>query len=152
MAAYPTRGARLPIVVAAALVAGAVLWPFPASAACGGGPSAVNVYKECVPTGSGGKPTSSSRSTHPTLSPQATKALEHAGKDRRRLAGLLQGYGATHLSEPGGSNTAAAEPGAVESAFDLDSGPTALLIVLAGTAALLLGGSGLRAWRYRHHT
>jgi hypothetical protein len=41
-------------------------------------------------------------------------------------------------------------PSALGSAFDLGSGPTALLIVLAGTAFLLLGGSGLHFWRRSH--
>lgn len=173
IATYPTRGVYLPrrylsrwlllpIVVAATLVAGAVLWVPPASFACSGGPSAVNVYKECVPTGHGSKPTSgatssgratsSAGSTQPAVSPQAAKALKHAGKDRTRLARLLEAYGTTHLPAPTSSNTAAAEPGALASAFDLGSGPTALLTVLAGTAVLLLGGSGLRLWRQQHHT
>ena len=44
--------------LAAGLVAGACLVaPSAALAGCGGGPSAQNVYKECVPTGGGGKPT-----------------------------------------------------------------------------------------------
>ena len=40
-------------------------------------------------------------------------------------------------------------PTAVGSAFDLSSGPTALLVVLAGTALLLVAGSGMRVWRTR---
>ena len=79
----------------AALVAGAVLAGPSAALACNGGPSAVNVYKECLPTGGGGKSTSGS-ATHPghtntsssssvPISGQAARALKRAGKDRRVL-------------------------------------------------------------------
>jgi hypothetical protein len=49
-----------------------------------------------------------------------------------------------------GPTSATSAPSALGSAFDLGSGPTALLIVLAGTAFLLLGGSGLHFWRRSH--
>jgi len=147
-------------LVLAAIIAGAVLWAPTTAFACSGSASAVNVYKECVPTGGGSKPTSggksggqgtsSNGSAQPTVSPQAAKALKHAGNDRRRLAHLLRAYGTTRLPAPSSSTTAATEPTALGSAFDLGSGPTALLIVLAGTAVLLLGGSGVRVWRHRH--
>jgi hypothetical protein len=48
------------------------------------------------------------------------------------------------------SSSAAGAPSALGSAFDLGSGPTALLAALAGTAVLLLAASGLRVWRHRH--
>jgi hypothetical protein len=142
----------------AVLVAGTVLWAPAAAFACSGGPSAENVYKECVPTGSGSKPTSSggsgtssSGSTQPAVSAPVAKALKHTSKqDRRRLAHLLGAYGTTRLQAPSSPTAAATEPSAIGSAFDLGSGPTALLIVLAGTAVLLLGGSGVRVWRHRH--
>lgn len=146
----------------AVIVASAVLWSPTAAFACGGGPSAENVYKECVPTGSGSKPASSgthnsgsganSGSTQPAVSAQTAKALRHTSKqNRRRLAHLLGDYGTTRLNAPN-TPTAATEPSALGSAFDLGSGPTALLIVLAGTAVLLLGGSGVRVWRQRHRS
>jgi hypothetical protein len=146
----------------AVLVAGTVLWAPATAFACSGGPSAENVYKECVPTGSGSKPTSSSThhsqsstsssgSTQSTVSPVTAKALKHTSKqDRRRLAHLLGAYGTTRLHAPSNPTAAATEPSAIGSAFDLGSGPTALLIVLAGTAVLLLGGSGVRVWRHRN--
>jgi hypothetical protein len=144
------------------LAAGVLFWSPAAAFACSGGPSAVNVYKECVPTGSESKPTSGAKSsghatsspgsTYPAVSPQAAKALEHAGKDRRRLAHLLGAYGTNRLPAASNSNTAATEPSALGSAFDLSSAPTALLITLAGTAVLLLIGSGLRVSRHRHRT
>jgi hypothetical protein len=158
-----------------ALLAGA-----PAALACNGGTSAVNVYSECLPTGGGSKPTahhtktrsskgsrsggptsSSPTSSGPTTAP-ATKpkpplskhtahALKNAGQDRRVLSALVHGYGPTTLraNEP---ISAAAAPTALGSAFDLGSGPTALLIILAGTALLMLGGSGLRTWRDRNNS
>lgn len=150
------RGNRL--AVAALVVAGVVLVAPAAALACGGGPSAVNVYKECLPSGGGGGsggPTSqgpsspnSGNGSSPPVSSRTLQALAHAGKDKSALTALVEGYGlqrqlhAVHASE-------AAAPSALGSAFDLGSGPTVLLIVLAGTAALLLGGSGLRGWRSR---
>jgi hypothetical protein len=117
----------------------------------------VNVYKECLPSGGGGKPSSSptqvSHSSAKTPAPISTKtalALKHAGKDRRVLAALIHGYNLhRHIQSPSASSLTAA-PTALGSAFDLGSGPTALLIVLAGTAVLLLTGSGMRVWRSRH--
>ena len=144
----------------AAIVAGVVFWSPVTAYACSGGPSAVNVYKECVPNGSGSKPTSgggngggqSGGSTQSTVPSKTAAALRHTDKkDRRRLAHLLRAYGTTRLPEPTSSDAAATEPSAIGSAFDLGSGPTVLLIVLAGTAVVLLAGSGLRVWRQRHH-
>ena len=155
--------------LAAALVTGIVL-AAPATAlasGCGGGPSAVNVYKECLPSGGGGKPAGggkptgagsskhastghagSNSTTHVVVSGPAARAIRHAGKDRRALAGLLKGSVHETLVGSGISGGANA-PSAVGSAFDLGSGPTALLIALAATAALILGGSGVRVWRHR---
>jgi hypothetical protein len=141
----------------AVIVASAVLWSPAAAFACGGGPSAGNVYSECVPTGSGSKSASSGAhnsgsgtgSAQSPVSAQTAKALQHTSKqNRRRLAHLLGAYGTTRLHAPS-NPTAATEPSALGSAFDLGSGPTVLLIVLAGTAVLLLGGSGVRVWRHR---
>ena len=82
--------------------------------------------------------------------PTQTKAkLKKAGRDGTSLKNLLKGYGAARFLQSH-SPAAATEPTAVSSAFDLGSGPTALLIILAGTAVLLLGGSGMRVWRQRH--
>jgi hypothetical protein len=141
-------------LLAAAAVAVAVLVvPSTALASgCNGGPSARQVYRECLPNGGGGKPTSGGTPTNggqTSVSPQMTKALEKAGKDRKSLQQLVKAYGLRrHLQSS--HATAATEPTAIGSAFDLGSGPTALLIILAGTAVLLLGGSGMRVWRSRH--
>lgn len=160
-------------LLAAAVVVGAVLVVPPvASAGCNGGVSAVNVYKECVPTGGGGKATgsrrtgkhssttttssstsntSSSSSSPPVhISARTAKALKKAGKDAKPLSALIKGYGAARYLQ-GHSNGPATQPTAIGSAFDLGSGPTVLLIVLAGTAVVLLGGSGLRFARNRRH-
>lgn len=145
----------------AVLVAGTVLWAPAAAFACSGGPSAENVYKECVPTGSGSKPTSGGHSgsstnstgstpTQSTVSPATVKVLKHVSKQNRRHLAHLLGLGTTRLHAPSTPTATATEPSALGSAFDLGSGPTALLIVLAGTAVLLLGGSGVRVWRHRN--
>jgi hypothetical protein len=134
--------------------------PPAAMADCSGKPSAVNVYKECLPSGGGGKPTSgqptsgthtsggTTGSTPAPISKQTAKKLKKAGKDGQSLSNLVKGYGARRLLQSSDS-TPATEPTAVGSAFDLGSGPTALLIVLAGTAVLLLAATGYRGVRQR---
>jgi hypothetical protein len=146
-------------LLAAAVVVGAVLIVPSAALAdgCGGGPSAQNVYTECLPSGGGGKPTSSGhknggtqRSTGVTSVPvpkQTAKALKKAGDDGKSLSELLRGYGSVRLLQSSHSPTS--EPTAIGSAFDLGSGPTVLLIVLAGTAVLLLAATGFRFARHR---
>jgi hypothetical protein len=147
-------------ILAAAVVAGAVFVLPPAALAdCGGNPSAVNVYKECLSSGGGGKTTSGSHGSHSTsggstgstsvhISKQTAKALKKAGTDGQSLSNLVKGYGGARVLQSS-SSAPATEPTAVGSAFDLGSGPTALLIVLAGTAILLLAASGTRVWRNR---
>jgi hypothetical protein len=145
---------RLNRPLAAAVFAVAALAAPPAAFACDGGPSAVNVYKECVPSGGGGKPTGQQTGpgAEPTVSSPVSsttaKALRGAGKDRRVLQALVRSAGPRLTPES--QSSPAGSPSALGSAFDLGSGPTALLIVLAGTALLLLGGSSLRLWRTRH--
>jgi hypothetical protein len=170
-------------LLAGALVAGAALTVVlagPSSAlACNGGTSAVNVYKECLPSGGGGKPSkrhhhSARTSRAPTSKPSGNpygepsvgssptkstskpathssatvKAIRHApDKDRRALA-YVESTGPVHLSRS--TSVSATAPSAVGSAFDLGSGPTALLIALAGAAVLLLAVNGVRGFRHRH--
>jgi hypothetical protein len=146
--------------LAAAVVAGAaviaVLVGPSAAFACSGGTSAVAVYTECQTTGGGGKhpthtstkPKSSASSAPQHLSSNTQKALKGAGHDKKALTRLVRSYGPPRqLQTVHASSTPT--PSAVGSAFDLGSGPTALLIVLGGTAILLLGGSGVRVWRTR---
>lgn len=147
-------------LLASAVVAGAVLVLPPAAIAdCGGKSSAVNVYTECLPSGGGGKPTGhggrtnangggSGNSTYVRIPKQTAKALKKAGKDGQSLTHLVKGYGGPRLLQSTGSTPATA-PTAVGSAFDLGSGPTALLIVLAGTAVILLAATGFRSARQR---
>src|SRR3954447_19631904 len=139
-------------LLVAGLVAGAFLVaPSGALARRGGGPSAKHVYSECLPTGGGG--TSSTGGTHssgPTSVPSSSptgQTLKHAGKDRRVLAHLVKGYGIQRHLAATDTSGAFTSPTTLGSAFDLGSGPTLLLIVLAGTAVLILTGSGMRLWR-----
>jgi hypothetical protein len=157
-------------LLAAAVVAGAAttaaLAGPSAALACNSGTSAVNVYKECLQGAGGGtatRPPKTSTGKEPgTKSPSvstavstpvsapAAKALRRAGKDKSVLTNLVKGYGLRRHLQGTSASDSAATPSAVGSAFDLGSGPTALLIVLVGTAALILGGSGVRVWRTRH--
>jgi hypothetical protein len=128
---------------------------------CGGNPSAVNVYKECVENGGGGTPTSgggtptsggtpsSGATSVPSSSPTGQT---HAGKDRRVLASLGKAYGIQRQLGAADASGAVTSPTALGSAFDLGSGPTLLLIVLSGTAVLILTGSGMRLWRRSHRS
>jgi hypothetical protein len=113
------------------------------------------VYVECLPSGGGSKPTnhSSTPSTTPVTasSSKTARALAHvSGPDKALLSNLVSGQGLGAPSSNLQSTGAATAPSAIGSAFDLGSGPTALLLILAGTAVVLLGGSGLRFWRRRH--
>jgi len=138
--------------LAAAAVAAAFLVAPSAALACGSGVSAVDVYSECQQSGGGGKPTKagetqSGASVTPYVSKQTAEALKKAGDDGKTLSNLVRGYsGARLLQLHAGS---AGEPTTVGSAFDLGSGPTLLLIVLAGAAVLLLGATGFRTVQQR---
>jgi hypothetical protein len=115
----------------------------------------VHVYTECVQNAGGNNPTSGPTTTGqqpgqnstPTVSPQTQHAISKAGPDSRVLAAIVKnpGYGEPSL-ESGGAGSS---PSALGSAFDLGSGPTILLLALAGTALALLGGTGFRFWRQR---
>jgi hypothetical protein len=156
--------------VASAVAVGAALIAAPAALACSGGPSAYNVYHECLSNGgsggggggnkgggSGGSgnttPTGGSQSTStatpPPVSPKVKKAIAHAGKDGDALKSLYKAGGGTRFLSATHTSTPASEPTAIGSAFDLGSGPTALLIALAGTAVLLLALTGVRGARRR---
>ena len=109
----------------------------------------MNVYRDCLPSGGGGGGGNSasggtegqsgggSVSTTPISGKTAT-VIKHAGKDSRALAALVR---APRRASSGRVLQSPRPPGAVGSAFDLGSGPTALLIALAGTAVLLLGAT-----------
>jgi hypothetical protein len=152
-----------------ALVAGAFFVAPSAALAdgCGGNASAVNVYKECLPSGGGGNGGGGGNSTHtggqsggqtggqsggstaPVISHHTAKVLKHAGKDGRTLFALARRPSDRLASSPQESGTTTT-PSAVGSAFDLGSGPTALLLALAAAAVLLLAASGVRGWRRSH--
>ena len=130
--------------LAVAVVAAAVLVVPPAALACNSGVSAVNVYKECLPSGGGGGSTSS---TSFPISKQTALALKRAGADGKSLEMLVNGYGTSRMLQVHSSGATA--PTAVGSAFDLGSGPTALLIALAGAGVIVLAAVGFRTRRRR---
>jgi hypothetical protein len=139
-------------LLVAALVGGLFFVAPSAALACGGGPSAKNVYSECLPSagshggtrGTGGK---SGGAASTPLTGKTAEAVKHAGKNSRALAAWVRRSAPTALESSSQESTT---PSAVGSAFDLGSGPTALLLALAGTAVLLLGASGVRGWRRSH--
>jgi hypothetical protein len=107
------------------------------------------VYVECLPSGGGSKATNHTPSTTPVTAPSSKTArlLAHAGHEKALLSTWAGSPAPSNLQSTG----TATAPSAIGSAFDLGSGPTALLLILAGTAVVLLGGSGLRFWRRRNH-
>ena len=142
---------------AVALVAGAVLVAPSAALACNGNPSAVNVYKECLPTGGGsksnggGSPHGGGPSTSSApVSSQAKAAISKAPAKDRKLMSTLVKSGPSRLPiDKTAPTSAATAPSAIGSAFDLGSGPTSLLVALAATAFLLLAGTTVRGVRQR---
>lgn len=139
-------------LLVAALVAGVFFVAPSAALACGGGPSAQNVYRECVPSaggngGSGGSGGKTGGSASTPLTGKTAKAIKEAGKNSRKLALWVRRSAPTALES---SSQESSTPSAVGSAFDLGSGPTALLLALAATAVLLLAASGVRGWRRSH--
>jgi hypothetical protein len=136
-------------LLVAALVAGAFFVTPSAALACGGGPSAQNVYRECLPSagGHGGTGSQSGSPGSTPISPKTAKAIKQAGKNGRALYAWVRRSAPAALES---SSQESATPSAVGSAFDLGSGPTALLLALAGTAVLLLAASGVRGWRRSH--
>jgi hypothetical protein len=125
--------------------------------ACNDGVSAENVYKECLPNGGGGKPTSGGHATHTSSGPSSPsstpiskgtkKAIKRSGSDRRVISALVRNFGPRSL--PTSDRVPARAPSAIGSAFDLGSGPTALLVALAATAFLLLATAGTQGLRRR---
>ena len=147
----------LSFVVAAVVVAALVA---PAGAlACGGNgaPSAQNIYVECQPTAGGGQsvggsPTVSSNGvSKPLPLPRgiSRKLARSGGKDAPLLRALVTnpGFGAFRGLHSNRTLASVTQPTALAAAVDLGSGPSALLGILAGTAVLLLVGTGWRGWR-----
>ena len=130
----------------AVFVAAAFVVPSAANADCGGGPSAQNVYSECVPGGSGGKkstaPPSSAHSKPPAVSNRVAMAISKAGRDSRKLQAFVDG--GKRVLPPTGPASESAAPSVLGSAFDLGSGPLALLAVLVATAVAFLTATVLR--------
>jgi hypothetical protein len=154
------RGLRGLLVAAAAGAVFAVPTAAFAGNGNGNGPkctaSACKVYiEQGASNGTGQQPptTGSGKSqVKPVKVPKKTsRAIAHAGKDKKALTNLVKNPG---FSVPRGIEVSkgygkVSAPSALGAAFDVGSGPTALFGVLAGVAVLLLGTTGLGAWRRR---
>ena len=119
---------------------------------CQGGPSAVNIYSECIPTAGGGShhQDGGGTSTYPTpfkLTKKLAHTLKRAGADKKLLSMLVRDpwLGAPRAVQP--SSFRATKPSALGAVFDLGSGPTALFSLLAASAVLLFGVGGIRSFR-----
>lgn len=132
-----------------------VLVAAPTAAFAGGGgkcnASACKVYTEGPPTAGGGgpAPTSTSGGAEPTvpIAKQSSRALAKAGSDKQALSNIISNpaYGATRGLTKSGADAVPA-PSALGAAFDLGSGPTALLVILLATAVGLAAQGGIRSW------
>ncbi|GEM_PF-3545583 len=115
--------------------------------------SACLVYSEpSVPTASGQSMTGGTTGGTTTPVAQLPSTLRSVlqrvpPKDRSTLGTIFGAGPQQGLREPSGSRVAA--PSALGAAFDLGSGPTALLGILAATAVALALQGGFRAWRRR---
>lgn len=158
------RGSRW-FALAAVVGTAALVGPTVALAdGCSNG-SATSIYSECVPSASGSHHSAKKHSTTSSVTPPSTgsvappsvtppvvnvppktkRALRHAGKDRKALTNLARN---SNFVDPQRLKLASAPVGTA--AFDLGTGPTLLVALLAGTVLVLLGAGGVRTWRNRH--
>ncbi|HUZ14602.1 MAG TPA: hypothetical protein VMU72_00305 [Gaiellaceae bacterium] len=85
------------------------------------------------------------------VSPVTKHAIARSGNDRKVLNNLVRNPGLVDSQRLSAVRTASpASASTLGSAFDLGSGPTLLLVLLAGSVLVLLGTGGVRAWRNRH--
>jgi hypothetical protein len=114
-------------------------------------PSAVDVYVEQVPTASGHQtaPTTGSTgsaSSSVPLSPEAKQQLQsQGGKDTEVLTQVAGQAGNRRLAAVGG----ASQPGTLNAAFDLGTGPTLLFALVLGTVVFVAVAGGIRGYRHR---
>jgi hypothetical protein len=111
-------------------------------------PSAADVYVEQVPTASGHQtaPTSGSASSSVPLSPEAKQQLQdQGGKDTEVLTQVAGQAGNRRLAAVGG----ASQPGTLNAAFDLGTGPTLLFGLVLGTVLFVAVAGGIRGYRHR---
>lgn len=145
------------IAAVAAAVVLVLLTPVSALACGGGGTSASQIYRECLPNASGGKsqgpgPSNSGGGTNPApVSSPIAKAFahSHASKAQQQLlTGLVRnpGFGKTRFLQNRPTGNVAA-PSTLDAAFDVGPGPVVLIALLAGSAVLLLAATGWRGWR-----
>jgi hypothetical protein len=137
-------GICLALTTSAALASGAKKpRPHQKSSGC---VSAVCVYHEQVPTVTGYVPVDSVKGPPVKLSKKVNRALQkHGGKEAKVLKSLATnpGLGATRVLFTSVSNEVTT-PNALGAAFDLGTGPIALLGALFGGALLMAGGMALR--------
>lgn len=148
------------IAAVAAAVVLVLVTPVSALACGGGGTSASQIYRECLPNarggnsqgpGSGGGGGGSANQTPPPVSSPIAKAFahSHASKAQQQLlTGLLRnpGFGKTRSLQNYPTGNVAA-PSTLDAAFDVGPGPVVLIALLAGSAVLLLAATGWRGWR-----
>jgi hypothetical protein len=110
-------------------------------------PSAADVYVEQVPTASGHQTASAgSGSSSVPLSPEAEQQLQsQGGKDTEVLTQVAGQAGNRRLAAVGG----ATQPGTLNAAFDLGTGPTLLFALVLGTVLFVAVAGGIRGYRHR---
>ena len=137
--------------VAAGIVAVLVV-PAGAFACGGGGTSATAIYTECGPNATGGTSLGAPGQKPVPVSKHVQKSITHVAKKNKVAATGLE-----HLMRSpsfGGRRSltavpasAVAAPSTLNAVFDVGAGPIALIVVLAGSAVLLLAATGWRGWR-----
>lgn len=150
------------LLAATSALAALALLGSPASAlAKGNPPSAADVYSEQVHSASGHHSTpatSHKTSTSATTTTQSTspstslptkvkhKVKRQGGKDAGLLAQVASQVGGERKLAAVGTTT---QPGTLNAAFDLGTGPTVLFAFVLATVLFLAIGGGLRGWRRR---
>jgi hypothetical protein len=151
------------LLAATTALAALALLGSPAAALAKGPPSASDVYSEQVHSASGhhsappatshrtstSATTTTSQSTSPTtpLPPKVKhKVKSQGGKDAGLLAQVASQAGDERKLAAVGTTT---QPGTLNAAFDLGTGPTILFAFVLATVLFLAVGGGLRSWRRR---
>ena len=105
-------------------------------------PSAGGSHSQQHPTG----PSTKGGGSKHVVPKGVSRVLAHLGKDRAPLSRILRDSDIGNL-QAGPSSVVT--PSALGAAFDIGSGPTALLAILVATAIGLGAYNGARTWRRR---